>query len=140
MISTRLRKELADFRVDDQIDIALAVAGFDVGEAVEFFRQGAQRLGDHLQAGGLNGDLAGLGFEQGALDADNVAHIPFFEQGELVLAHQVAVCVDLDAGLPVPSWRWKKAALPNFRMDMTRPRSLPGSRSMIRWLGLKSLA
>ena len=32
-----LQKNFADFRIHDQIDVALAVAQFDVGEAVPFF-------------------------------------------------------------------------------------------------------
>ncbi len=92
---------VAHLGVDDQIQVALAVAGLHVGEAVELLGQGPQRLGDHLQAGGLHAQLAGLGLEQAALDADDVAHVPFLEQPVGLLAEQVATGVHLDAVLRV---------------------------------------
>ena len=39
-------KGIAHLRIHDQIDIAHAIALFGIGEAVEFFRQRADRLGD----------------------------------------------------------------------------------------------
>ncbi len=53
----------AALRGDDQIDIALAIAGLDIGQAVPFLGQGAQGLGDHHQLVGHNRELTGLGLE-----------------------------------------------------------------------------
>jgi len=92
-----LLEHLARLGIDDQIEIALAVTGLDIGQAVELLRQRPQRLGDHLQGGGLQRQLAGLGLEQPSLDADNVAHIPFFKEIVDLLAQQVAAGIDLEA-------------------------------------------
>ena len=43
MIRARACEDLAHLGVDHQVQVALAVAGLHVGEAVEFFRQGQQR-------------------------------------------------------------------------------------------------
>ena len=47
MISTRFRKVSRGFRGDDEIDITLAVTGFNIGQAMPLIRQRAQRLGNH---------------------------------------------------------------------------------------------
>ncbi len=69
----KLAHRLDDFRacgenltcvfVGDQIQIALAVFLFLIGQAVEFLRQRPQRFGQQLQAGYADRQLAGLGFE-----------------------------------------------------------------------------
>ena len=50
--------------VGDQVEITLAVFLFLVGQAVEFFRQRAQRLRQQAQIRDAHRELAGLGFEQ----------------------------------------------------------------------------
>ncbi len=87
----------ARFLVHDQVDVALAVLQFLVGEAVELVRQRAQRLGQQADFGGLDGQFAGLGLHQGADDAEDVAEIPGLEVGIDILAEPVAGDVDLDA-------------------------------------------
>ena len=44
MIRARLTKTSRELGVDDEVEVALAVARLDVGQAVELFGQRAQRL------------------------------------------------------------------------------------------------
>ena len=62
--------------VHDQVEVALPVAALLVGEAVELLRQGPQRLGEQAQFVAVHRQLAGLGLEQPALGADDVAEVP----------------------------------------------------------------
>ena len=55
-----LAEHLAHLRVDDQVDVALAVALLDVGEAVPLLGQRAHRLGQDDDVLGDDGQLAGL--------------------------------------------------------------------------------
>ena len=66
------------FRVDHQIEVALAVADFDVGEAVPFLRQRQERLRQELQSLGVDGQLASLGPEEVPRDAHEVADVEEF--------------------------------------------------------------
>ncbi len=87
----------AHLGVDHQVQVALAVAGLDIGEAVEFFRQGLQRFGQE----GRNCRTArvsssGLGAEQGALDPDDIAQVnEAFKAAEGLLAHHLLLEIDL---------------------------------------------
>ena len=83
--------------VGDEVNVALAVACFLVGEAVVFFRQGAQRFGEQFEVCGVDGEFAGLGAEQFAARADDVAHVPGFEVGVAAFRQFVAAEVDLHA-------------------------------------------
>ena len=73
-----------DSRIDDQIEIALAVAGLDVLQAVPLLRQRQEALGEKRDRRGADGQLVGLGPEQRALDADEVAEIE--QLGDLEVA------------------------------------------------------
>ena len=44
MIRKRVVEDVADLGVDDEVDVALAVAGLGVGEPVELLGQRPQRL------------------------------------------------------------------------------------------------
>ncbi len=57
----RLLEDLAHLGIDDQVEIALAVAGFDVGQPVPLLRQRQQRLGQQPQRVGAQREFAGLG-------------------------------------------------------------------------------
>ncbi|MNH23089.1 hypothetical protein D3C79_829720 [compost metagenome] len=67
------------FFVGDQIQITLAITGFLIGQAVELVRQRTQGLGQQAQFGTVNGQLAGLGFEQLAACAKDIAQVPLLE-------------------------------------------------------------
>ena len=89
-------EDVPAFRGDDQVNIALAIAGLDIGQAVPFLGQGTQGFGDHDQLVGHDRELIGLGLEQLAFNADNIADIPFLEGGKLLFAHGVLFNIDLD--------------------------------------------
>ena len=91
---------LAHVGVDDQVHVALTIAGLPVGQAVELFGQGTQALGQQLHFAGADGDLTLLGFEHLALDAHDVADVALLEPAVFVLTHQVLADVQLHpAGL-----------------------------------------
>ena len=46
-----LDEDVADFEVGEEVDVALAVAQFDVGQAVEFLGQGEHGLGEEGECG-----------------------------------------------------------------------------------------
>ncbi|SAK91568.1 hypothetical protein AWB82_06493 [Caballeronia glebae] len=70
---------LARFRRDDQIDVALAIAHFLIGEAVELVRQRAQRLREQPQFRAAHRQLALVRAKQHALRGDDVAEVPLLE-------------------------------------------------------------
>ena len=82
---------------DDQIEIALPVARFDVGQSVPLLGQRTQRLAEQAELLHLDGQLVGLGAERAAADAGEVADVHQLEEGERVLADDVALDVGLDA-------------------------------------------
>ena len=61
--------------VHDQIDIALTIAGFRIGEAVELIRQRTNVLGQQTEVLDADGKFAGLGEEQRAGCADDIADV-----------------------------------------------------------------
>ena len=83
--------------VGDKVEMALAVLLLGVGEAVKFFRQRAQCLGQQAQFGAAHRQFAGLGLEQRAHRTDDVAAVPALELGVRGLAGIVIADVKLDA-------------------------------------------
>ena len=89
-------EDLADLVVDDEIHVALAVPGGDVGEAVPLLREGPQRLGQHQPARDLHRELALAGPHHGALHADDVPDIDEVEPAPLPVVQGVLEEVDLN--------------------------------------------
>ena len=88
-------KTLRALLVDDEIDVALAIARVDVGHAVPLVRQRPQRLRQHAQLFDAHRQLAGLGLEQRAGGREDVAHVVLLER--LVgFAQRVPLQEDLD--------------------------------------------
>ena len=83
--------------IRDQIQIPLAVADFGVFETVPLGGRRAQGLGKDDEAGELHGNFAGLGGEQRALDADEVAQVKVLENMKLFVAQNILLGVSLDA-------------------------------------------
>ena len=90
-------EDLAHLGIGDEVEIALAVADFDVLQAVPLFGHGEQGLGEELELLRVDAQLAGAGAEEIALDADDVADIEQLEELEIALAHGVLLDVDLQA-------------------------------------------
>ncbi|ABA50357.1 Hypothetical protein BURPS1710b_2724 [Burkholderia pseudomallei 1710b] len=65
---------------DDQIDVALAIARFLVGEAVELVGQRTQRLREQPQLRALHRQLALVRAKQHAARGDDVAQVPLLER------------------------------------------------------------
>ena len=60
-------------------------------------RRRAQRLGQNGEAGELDGNFAGLGGEQRAVHADEIAEVEMLENVELLVAEDIFLRVNLDA-------------------------------------------
>ena len=110
-------------RVDDQIEIALPIAGLDVLEAVPLLRQRQQALREELQRRRMDAELVGLRPEQVALDADPVAEVEQLEDAEVERGHGILADVDLNARAAVGELQ--EPAFPNVRIARMRPAS-PG--------------
>ena len=94
-------KNAAHLGIDDEIHIALAIAGLQVGQAVEFFGQGQQALGQQRGLMHTHGNFAALGAEHVAADAHDVADVVLAEGIEALLVHLVDLDVELDAAAQV---------------------------------------
>ena len=90
-----LAEHLAALVAHDQVDIALPVALLDVREAMPLVGQRPQRLDQQPHALGLDGELAGLGLEERALGAEDVAHVPALE-GVVGVAERLLLQEHLD--------------------------------------------
>src|SRR6185437_10505044 len=87
---------LAALLAHDEIEVALAVAQLDIGEAVEFLRQRQQRLGQHRHLAAVDRELAARRAADDALDADEIAQIQELHESELLGREMVLVAEDLD--------------------------------------------
>ena len=83
--------------VHDQVKVTHAVLLLLVGQPVELFRQGAQRLGEQADFRTLHGQFAGLGTEDRADGTDDVANVPALEGGVGFFADLIARDVQLNA-------------------------------------------
>ena len=82
---------------DDQVHVALAVARLHVFEAMVLLGKRPHGLGQQLDRGGLQGQLAGLGAEKPAAGAHNVADVELLEGGVGLCAEGVPLGEDLEA-------------------------------------------
>ena len=90
-------KVALDLGVYDQIDIALTIAHFLVGQAVELLRQRQKRLRQQRDLLRADAHFAALGAEHLAVHADDVADVIFLEAVVVLLIHLVLAGVELDA-------------------------------------------
>ena len=88
---------VAHFLVDDQVDVALAVALLGIGQAVVLVRQRAQRLGQQAHVLHVDVQVALAGAGQGALGGDDVAQVEVLDRFQLLGWQGLAVDVDLQA-------------------------------------------
>ena len=89
-------QSLAALRVHDQVEIALPVAQLDIGQPVILLGKRAQRLGQHRQMLGVDGQLAARRAPHEPLDADQIADIEQLQQRQVVGAQIVLVRENLD--------------------------------------------
>ena len=106
--------------VHDEVDVALAEAGVDVGEPVPLVGQRAQRLGEQLEAVDLHRQLALAGGHHRAVDADPVAEVEGVERVVRLLPEHAAAT---RRAARVPDWSRMVAnvSLPWRRSSRMRP-------------------
>ncbi len=92
-----LAEDFLHFLVRDQVEVALAIAHLDVGQAVPFFRQRQQRLGQKRELLDPDGQLIRPGPEQMPGDSDEVPHVQQLKQLKRLFSDHVELDVDLDA-------------------------------------------
>ena len=88
-------EHVLDVEVGDEVEVALAVAGFDVGEAVPLGRERAERLADNGERLGLERDLLRARGEHRSFHAKEIAEIEFLQHLERLLAEGVFLRVNL---------------------------------------------
>ena len=92
-----LQEHVLHAGIGNQIEVTLTVADFRVFQPVPFAGRRAQCLGQNGEAGELDGDFAGLGDEQRALGADEIAQVEVGKNVKLFVAEDVLLGVYLDA-------------------------------------------
>ena len=137
MIFVRCRNTSTHLRLDDQIDVALAVAQLGIAERVVHFavlllddRQRPQRLAQQLQLLAVDRQLAGFGDERESAHADDVAYVEQLLEDLVVErrfgiptpAHFVALDVDLYLARMVLQLEKRRAAHDTAREDAPRDR------------------
>ena len=133
-----LDKDLAYLRIDRQIDVTLAVADFGIGEGVERLAvllldhgQRADRLREHRELAAVHRQLARIGMEREAFDADEVADVEQFlehrviQRGIAFGADVVAADVDLNAARMVLQFEERSAAHDAARHDAACDADVP---------------
>ena len=129
---------VAHLRVHHQVDVALAVADFGVGEGVERLAvlglddgQRADRLREHRELAAVHRQLARIGMEREAFDADEVADVEQFlehrviQRGIAFGADVVAADVDLNAARVVLQFEERSAAHDAARHDAACDADVP---------------
>ena len=86
---------VARFFVDDQINIALTVALFGVGQTVVLVRQRTQGLGQQLHAFHVHIEITFAGASQRSFGGDDVAQVPGLDCFQGFCRQALAVNVDL---------------------------------------------
>src|SRR5579875_52349 len=82
--------------VHDQVEIALAVAQFDIGQPVILLGQRAQRLGEHRETRRVYRQLAAWGPSHDTLDTDQIPDVEKLENRQTLRVEPVAMAEDLD--------------------------------------------
>ena len=90
-------EQLARLLVGHQVELAVAVAQLDVGEAVVLLGRWAQRLREHAEVLHAQRQLAAAGAQHAALCADQIAEVEAEQALERLLAEVVDARHQLDA-------------------------------------------
>ena len=129
-VADRARAHLEDaprLRVDDEVEVALAVARLHVLEAVPLLGQRAERLGEQAELRRLERELAGAGAERAPGHADHVAQVEQAVDLEALVAQAVAARVDLEPPRPVLHLQEARLAEVAHRHHASRDRQRPRS-------------
>ncbi len=99
--ATALAKCLANLRVDDQVEIALPIAGFHIGQTVPFLREKLHRFGQQAQFFGPQREFSGFGAKRRAAHPDDVADIQLAEDLERFFTDGIAGDINLQPAMAV---------------------------------------
>ena len=113
-------EQLARLLVRHQVELALAVAGLDVGQPVVLLGRRQQRLREQRPVVDLQRQLAAAGPEDRAIGADQVAEIEPHQPVQRVLPEHVRAGVQLHAPRAVDEVDEGRLALPAARGDPAR--------------------
>ncbi len=83
-------------RIHDQIDVALPVARFEIGETVELVGQRSQALGQQLGLTQHDVEIALAGFVHRAAAGNDIADIPALDIRQQLIGQALLVDVELD--------------------------------------------
>ena len=92
-----LDEDVAHLRIHEEVDVALAVTEFDVGEPVPFLGERQQVFGKEGQFFDVNAELAGARAKQITARADVIAEVEQFVKVESFFTDRVFFHVDLEA-------------------------------------------
>ena len=87
--------------IAEEVDVALAIALFDIGQTVPFLGRRQQALGEERDLLGEDGQLAGLGVAEPAVDSDQIAQVEQFDDAPAFVADLFLADEDLDPLGPV---------------------------------------
>ncbi len=110
-------EDVARLLVGDQVQLAAAEAGLDVGQPVVLLGRRPQRLGEQRDVLERDRQLAGARADDRAVGADQVAEVEVRQAAELLLAEHVLPAEQLDAPRAVDEVQERGLALPAARGD-----------------------
>ena len=76
-------EDLSRIRIDDEIEVALSIAGLDVLQAMPLFRQGQETLRKKAQRRHMDTELVRLRPEEPSFDPDPVTEVEQLEDAEV---------------------------------------------------------
>ncbi|BBG29261.1 UDP-N-acetylglucosamine enolpyruvyl transferase [Zymobacter palmae] len=94
-------ESIAHFRIHDQINVALTVAAFLIGQAVELVRQRTQALGQKASAFHHDVQITLAGFMHRPMCRHDVTDVPAFDVGQYVFRQPFLIDVQLDLSADV---------------------------------------
>ncbi len=92
-----LQKNFTHLRIHDQVDIALAVAEFNIGQTVPLLRQRQQVFAEKRDLFDVDAEFAGARAKQISADADVVAEVEQLIELESFFADCIFLDVNLEA-------------------------------------------
>ncbi len=119
-------EDFANFRICDQVEIALPVTRLDIFETMPFFRKPQHDLRKKEQLLGMHRKLAGLGTKQVPCDSDDVANIQQIVKFEAVFGDRVFSDVDLQLFAALQQMQESRSLCPCAGcFEYVPPRELP---------------
>ena len=94
--SRALDESIFDFRIDHEVKVSLAITLFFVGEAMPFFRQWTQRLGQHREMQDADGEFTGVGRENDTFDTKDITEVDEFEESPFIFRQLIFSEIELD--------------------------------------------